>query len=108
VIDLRAEQGIEGVGVGIEVDTAHGPLGGDGPEDRKGDRVVAPGRDWHDTRGMQRGEKRLNFMNTVQEVERVLGASPTSATWQMSNGAMALEAFTRRIKRDISRIWAGP
>ena len=70
--------------------------------------MVATGRDWHDTRGMQRGEKRLNLVDTIQEVERVWGASPTSATWQMSKGAMALEAFTRRIKRDISRIWAGP
>jgi hypothetical protein len=57
---------------------------------------------------MWRGEKRLNLVDTVQEVERVLGASPTSATWQRSKGAMALAAFTRRIKRDISRIWAGP
>ena len=51
MIDLGAEQGIEGVGVGIEVDTAHGPFGGEGPQDREGDRVVAPGRDRHDARG---------------------------------------------------------
>jgi hypothetical protein len=57
---------------------------------------------------MQCGEKRLNFLDAVEEVERVLGTSPTSATWQRSNGAMALAAFTRRSKRDISRIWAGP
>jgi len=59
--------------VGIEVDTAHGPLGGDGPQDREGNRVVATGRDRHDTRGMQRGEKRLNLVNAIREVERVLG-----------------------------------
>ena len=38
----------------------------------------------------------------------LVGASPTSATRQMSNGAMRLEALTLRISRDISRICAGP
>src|SRR5262249_56728617 len=73
MIDLRAEQGIQGVGMGIEVDTAYGTFGGEGPQDREGNGVVASGRDGHDTRGMQRGEKRLNLLDTVQEVERVLG-----------------------------------
>ena len=35
--------------------------------------MVAPGRDRHDARGMQRGEKRLNLVDAVQEVKRVLG-----------------------------------
>jgi hypothetical protein len=36
VIDLGPEQGIQGVGMRIEVDTAYGPLGGEGPQDRQG------------------------------------------------------------------------
>jgi len=38
--------------VGIEVDTAHGSLRGEGPKDREGDRVIASGCDRHDARGV--------------------------------------------------------
>ena len=36
------------------------------------------------------------------------GVSPTSATWQSSNGATLVAGWTLRKSRDISRIWAGP
>jgi hypothetical protein len=72
MIDLRAEQGIQRVGVGIEVDTAHRTLGREGPQNRQSDRAVAPGRDRHDARGMQCGEKRLNLLDAIQEVEQVV------------------------------------
>ena len=70
--------------------------------------MIAPGRDRHDACGVQRGEKRLNLLDAVRQVERVLGDVADVGHLAEVEGRDGTGGVHPRIKRDISRIWAGP
>ncbi len=52
--------------------------------------------------------KRVIMSTLAIRSKGLIGVSPRSATLQSRKGAIRLVALTRRMMRDISRIWAGP
>ena len=91
-----AEIAVPGVGVGVEVDHAEGPVAGDGAHDRQRDQMVAAGRQRHRAGPVQCGEEALDAPDRVVQVDRV------------DRGVAAIGDPANLVGADVERVVGAP